>query len=180
MRRIDLDFERRRGPNSLAWLLLVAGAALAVAVAGEYQRVSAELQAQDQALRQFQSAPRQQAGADPRAQREREERIAGAGVVLDHLAIPWDALFNGLESIDEGDVALLSMSPDATKQQIKLGLEAKNLAAMLSYHGKLEQTPIFADVSLAQHEIAQQDPNRPVRFTIAARWVSAGEMHAAK
>lgn len=180
MRRIDLDFERRAGPNALAYLLLLAGAALAVAVAGEYQSASTELEAQQEVLRRFQSAPRQQPGADPRSQRERDERIAGANSILGRLAIPWDALFKGLESVDEADVALLALSPDAAKQQIKLGLEAKNLAAMVSYHSKLERTPLFADVSFAQHEIAEQDPNRPVRFTVSATWVSPKEMHAAQ
>jgi Tfp pilus assembly protein PilN len=180
MRRIDLDFERRQGPRVLAYLLLLAGAALAVAAAGQYQSISLELEAQEQVLRQFQSKPRQQSGADPRSQRDRDQRLAGAGAVLSRLAVPWDALFKGLESVDEPDVALLALSPDAAKQQIKLGLEAKNMAAMVSYHSKLEQTPIFADVSFAQHEIEQQDPNRPVRFTISASWVAPKEMHAAQ
>lgn len=179
MRRIDLDFERKLRPSAVAYLLLLAGAALALSVAGQYQGVSRQLDAEREALRQFQSVPRQQAGADPRIARERDERLAAAGAVLSHLAIPWDALFRGLEGIDEKDVALLSLSPDAGKQQIKLILEAKNLAAMLAYHSKLEQAPVFAEVSLAQHEVVQQDPNQPVRFTITASWL-AKDAHAAK
>jgi len=100
--------------------------------------------------------------------------MAAARVVLSHLTVPWEALFRGLESVDEKDVALLSMIPDAEKQQIKLTLEAKNLNAMLSYHRKLQENPTFKEVSLGEHEIVQQDPYRPVRFSVTATWVIKG------
>jgi Tfp pilus assembly protein PilN len=100
--------------------------------------------------------------------------MAAARVVLSHLTVPWETLFRGLESVDEKDVALLSMIPDAEKQQIKLTLEAKNLNAMLSYHRKLQENPTFKEVSLGEHEIVQQDPYRPVRFSVTATWVIKG------
>ena len=174
MRWLDLDFERRPRPQAASYLLLLAGGAFASIVATQYQDVSGELEAQRESLRQVQSGPRQAAGSVPRSAKQQDERMAAARVVLSHLTVPWETLFRGLESVDEKDVALLSMIPDAEKQQIKLTLEAKNLNAMLSYHRKLQENPTFKEVSLGEHEIVQQDPYRPVRFSVTATWVIKG------
>jgi len=45
---------------------------------------------------------------------------------------------------------------------------------MLSYHRKLQENPTFKEVSLGEHEIVQQDPYRPVRFSVTATWVIKG------
>lgn len=180
MRRIELDFVGLRRTSTLGYLLLLAGAGLATAVASEYQSVAIQIQGQEEALQELREPPRRPSETDPRLVRERDQRLAGAANVIDQLAIPWDALFRSLEGIDEKEVALLSLSPDAVKKQLKLGVEAKSLGAMLSFHNKLEHAPIFREVSLSQHEIAQQEPNQPVRFNISANWLESKEQHAAK
>jgi hypothetical protein len=90
--------------------------------------------------------------------------------VVEHLTVPWDRLFGALEAIEEKQVALLSVTPNVQKRQVRIFAEAKTLADMLSYHQKLEQSPAFSEVALTEHEVQLQDPERPVRFNILATW----------
>jgi len=174
MRWLDLDFERRQRSQTVGYLLLLTGGVVAMTVASLYQDVSQQLDAQRESLRQVQSGPSKSGRTDARSVKQQDERMAAARIVLGRLTVPWETLFRGLESIDEKDVALLSMTPDPEKQKIKLTLEAKNLQAMLSYHRKLQENPTFREVSLNRHEIVQQDPYKPVRFSITASWIMKG------
>jgi Tfp pilus assembly protein PilN len=170
MRAIELDFLRRRKTNLLGLALLAAGCLLALGATDWYQQVTTGLAEQSDALRQIEGPARPAAAADPRVAKEHGELLAAARTVLNQLTVPWDALFQALESVDEPDAAVLALSPDAEKRQIKILAEAKNFAAMVSYHRKLAQHPLFTDVALADHEVMEQDPDRPVRFNLTGTW----------
>jgi Tfp pilus assembly protein PilN len=177
MRLLLLDYERKPRPHGVGYVLLLIGCGAALFFADQYRAVSQDLEMQRASLRKLQIEPHQAAKTDPRAAKEQDERMQAARVVLNQLTVPWDSLFRALESIEEKDVALLTMSPDPNKQQIKLLVEAKSMAAMLSYHRKLAESPAFSDVSLVDHEIMQQDPDRPVRFHMTATWIVKDHAH---
>lgn len=177
MRTIELDFLGRRGANRIGLALLVAGFALAALAADRYREVSDELAAQTETLRQIEGPPPQKAAVDARGTKEQAELLAAARTVLNQLTVPWEGLFQALESVDEPDAAVLALSPDAQKRQVKILVEAKNLAALVSYHRKLAQHPMFADVALVDHEVMEQDPDRPVRFNLAATWKAPADAH---
>ena len=41
---------------------------------------------------------------------------------------------------------------------------------MIAFAERLKRTPMFEEAVLAKHEIREQDPNRPYRFTVELRW----------
>jgi hypothetical protein len=175
MRQIALDYLRRPPAHISTYaLLLVGGVAMAVA-ANHYRTLTVELDARHAAVQQSRSAARSVANADPRASKDLAERMYAAQVVRSEIGVPWEGLFKALESVDEKDVALLGLSPDAAKKQIKLSGEAKNLEAMVSYHRKLSGHPAFSEVSLSEHDLVQKDPQQPIRFTATATWMLAND-----
>jgi Tfp pilus assembly protein PilN len=56
---------------------------------------------------------------------------------------------------------------------VRITAEAKNSDDMFAYVGQLQRIDWFDSVLLARHEINEQDPNRPIRFQIDARWRAA-------
>jgi hypothetical protein len=169
MKRLSLDFRRAPPASAAGYALLAAGllaAGLSVAAHLELSREAASIEAEAERAA-LQSAPREPL---PIQGRSEKEALESARNVVEHLTVPWDRLFGAVEAIDEKQVALLSMTPNVQKRQIRIYAEAKTLADMLSYHKKLEASPAFSDVALTEHEVQIQDPEKPVRFNILATW----------
>jgi Tfp pilus assembly protein PilN len=173
MRRLTLDYKRETNARGAGYALLLLGCGIMVFMANHYRSVTHELESRRASMQRAQIEPRRATTVDTRAAKDLEARMKAAHAVMDQLSIPWDGLFKALESVDEMDVALLAVSPDAAKKQIKLSGEAKTLAAMLAYHRNLAQSPVFSQISLTNHDVVQQDPQQPVRFSATATWVLA-------
>jgi hypothetical protein len=86
------------------------------------------------------------------------------------LSTPWNALFSAIEQVDMKDIALLSIDPSIKKQHVTFVGEAKNVQAALNFIEALEALPMLSQVYLQKHHIDQQDPYKPVGFTILAQW----------
>jgi len=69
------------------------------------------------------------------------------------------------------DVALLAIQPDKHKGEVVIGGEAKDVAAMLNYMRRLNDARQLSEVVLLSHQIEQQDPQKPVRFNLSAKWI---------
>lgn len=176
MRTLYLDFQSAARPRGVGYVLLLAGLGIGLFVLAQYQAVSQETQSYRELTRKLQqSAPAAVPAkpVDPKEAKAQEERMLAAKAVIDQLAVPWGKLFATLESIEDKEVAILQLSPDLEKRQIRLLVEAKNLAAMLRYHKLLGNSGALTDVALVDHEIQEQDPDRPVRFNITAHWAMA-------
>ncbi len=93
--------------------------------------------------------------------------------LLVQLDAPWNELFNLLEQNADPQVGLLRLEPDAASGQIRVMALARNLDAMAAWLRRLEQDPRLADVQILQHQIEEQQPGRPVRFNLVARWRGA-------
>ncbi|RCL23273.1 pilus assembly protein [Pseudomonas sp. AFG_SD02_1510_Pfu_092] len=173
MRRLDLEFQPRRS-SPLAWALLAMGSALVVALVllqQHLQAEQAELQASVYSLElQLGRRPASVAPLSSAASREQAERLAQMQSVSQQLQRPWQQLFAMLEAQPQGDVALLSLAPDARKGQLRIAAEARSLDAMLQYHQRLEASTELSDVSLLNHEVLATQPEHPVRFTLTATW----------
>lgn len=175
VRRLALDFQPRpRGP--LVWAPVVAGVLVLVGVVLVQQRLGDE-QAQlhrqvQQAELQLGTRTRVQPGLTPAQSREQAEQLAQMRSVSQQLQRPWERLFAMLESLPQNDVALLTLSPDARKGQVRISAEARDLETMLAFHQRLEASAELHDVSLLNHEIQARQPEQPVQFTLSATWES--------
>lgn len=173
MRALDLDFQRRRPASLAGWILLALGASLAAFMWLEGRRVGEEAAIHQETVRRAErslpgAARAPQSAAETKAQ---EAVLAEMRAVLAQLNLPWNDLFATLESIGVGEVALLSLTPDARKRQVRITGEARNLSAMLEFHRRLEESGRLSDVALVNHEVGEHSPQRPVRFSLTASWV---------
>ncbi len=173
MRRLELEFQpRRSGP--LAWSLLALGCAMVaglVLLQQQLQAEQADLEASVHSLElQLGRRPATVAPQSTAASREQAERLAQMRSVSQQLQRPWQQLFAMLEALPQDDVALLGLTPDARKGQVRIAAEARNLEAMLQYHQRLEASDELSDVSLLNHEVLAAQPEHPVRFTLTATW----------
>jgi Tfp pilus assembly protein PilN len=173
MRRLDLEFQPRQS-RPLAWALLILGAALVGLLVLAQQRLMSEQAGLEARLHQLElRLGRRSATAVPQssaAAREQAERLAQMRSVSQQLQRPWQQLFGMLEALPQEDVALLSLTPDARKGQVRISAEARNLEAMLQYHQRLERSAALSDVSLLNHEVMAGQAEHPVRFNLTATW----------
>ena len=168
MRALHLDFERKAHGARLGYALIAIGALLSALVLGA-QLMLYQQTGSDGGI--VPTAARERGGsALPRGVSSEAEAIEGARAVVTHLAGPWETLFRTLEAIEAPDVALLVIAPDTQKNKVRIYAEARTFTAMLSYYSAMEQSRTFDDVVLIEHEIQQNDPQRPVRFSITAAW----------
>ena len=173
MRRLELEFQpRRSGP--LAWSLLALGSAMVAGLVLLQQNLQTEqvdLEASVHSLElQLGRRPATTAPLSTAASREQTERLAQMRSVSQQLQRPWQQLFAMLEALPQDDVALLGLTPDARKGQVRIAAEPRNLEAMLQYHQRLEASDELSDVSLLNHEVLAAQPEHPVRFTLTATW----------
>ncbi|QXI40707.1 PilN domain-containing protein [Pseudomonas xantholysinigenes] len=173
MRRLDLEFQpRHSGPTAWA-LLALGGAVLAVLVLAQQQLVSEQVDLEGRVHQLELKLGRRPATAAPQSSamlREQAERLAQMRNVSQQLQRPWQQLFAMLEAMPQEDVALLSLTPDARKGQVRISAEARNLEAMLQYHQRLERSEALSDVSLLNHEVLAGQAEHPVRFNLTATW----------
>jgi hypothetical protein len=171
MKRLELDFVRPPAPPAWAgWALVAIGLAFVADLGVSYQSLRADVTAKRAQL----SRP---AATAPRADLVRvssppasPEEIAHAREAVKRLATPWNDLFRALESAQSDKVALLSVEPDAESGSVSITGAAKTYLAALSYVASLSAQEPFARVYLAKHETWQDDPQRPVVFTVTASW----------
>jgi len=175
MSAIRLDYQRNFKP--LPWLgLWVLAAALAgLVLLGSYyfdlnHRVAIwETKAEQIRHLSGDRAQMRQPVTDKSA-REQILEVQHANQVLRQLSLPWDAMFNAVESSSGKTVALLSLEPNIEKGTIKISGEAKTFTAMLDYVRQLGQRDVFSNVYLQNHQVQQDDPEKPVRFSLLAAW----------
>ncbi len=96
--------------------------------------------------------------------------IKQANEIILELNLPWKELFGAFEAVKKGDIAVLSIEPDAKKGLVRIGGEAKSLESLPAYIAYLQKVPLFREVVLLHHQIQEQDPQKPVRFMLQASW----------
>ena len=103
--------------------------------------------------------------------------LKSANEVTEALNRPWNALFVSFESVPHQDVAILAIDPDVRKKVVRIAGEAKSLDALLVYLANLQKSSPFRNVAMQSHQVRNQDPEKPVRFMIQAKWVEDHEAH---
>ena len=173
MTELRLDYQNNR-PFTWAGAAMLALALAALILTGAYY-----LGLRDQAagweakLEQIKGGSGRATPADRSSERGAAElalEVNQANEVLRKLTVPWGGLFQAVESPDGENVTLLALAPDTEKQMVKINGEAKNFEALLRYITQLEGRAEFGPVYLQSHQIQQQDPDKPVRFSLLAVW----------
>lgn len=170
-RAIELDFLAPAGPRPGAGMLLLAAGALGAALLGwrffllhdEAARLAERIDTL-RSGRVERVEPR--GGASP----QRAAELARARAVLASLAAPWEELFADIEASVGPGVALLGIQPDLANGRVVVAGEAKSIRHGLAFADRLGRGRVLHDAALTHHEVRTQEPERPVRFTLEARW----------
>jgi Tfp pilus assembly protein PilN len=177
MKRVRIDFAppglRRtlyhtRAGWGLAWTALVLCAA-AGAAGWRYRQAATAHEAQLAQLRARAAVP----AVIPVALRQPplpEAQANAVNATILQLNLPWRALHDAVQAATPQSVALLSLEPDARKQTLRITAETRTSDEMIDYVQALQQQERFSSVTLARHEINDQDPNHPIRFQVDAQW----------
>jgi hypothetical protein len=166
-RRIRLDFVAPVHEARTAGLALcLAGLAAVVGVGVAFASQLGERNRLDAALATV-AGPRPT--PSPAALKSAEE----AAVMERELTVPWSELLSELESANHdvsSMIALLQVAPDATRHIVKITAEARSLPDALAYLRRLQQSKVLRYPMLESHERRKDDPEHPVRVTLAAEW----------
>lgn len=173
MRLLSLDYrDKGTAAAKAGWVLLLAGIAVAAAVGYHYQYLDRQLVQGAAKVSEMERLSHHRAGKQADDTPEMKQEVQRANEVLQQLTIPWNALFQAVESSSDEQVALLAVQPDAHKHILRISGEAKNYAALLDYIKRLEQGGVLTQVFLLSHEIRQDDRDHPVRFALTANWTA--------
>ena len=104
-----------------------------------------------------------------------ESQVQAVNDAVMQLNLPWRDLYDAVRAATPGNVALLALEPDAKRRTLRITAETRNSDDMLAYVARMQEQAWFGSVVLTRHEIAEQDPNRPLRFQVAAQWGSPRE-----
>jgi hypothetical protein len=164
---LQLDFiQPVRRPRWFGLLLL----ALALGVAAQ---LGTRWQDAREALQRMQASDSMLNSDRPRAKPVPAERlddhVKAAEAVVRNLTLPWASLIETLEGTSNEDVAVLQIQPDAQQRLLRVTGEARNQNAMWQYVNSLATTRDLADVHLLNHQIMQEDPQKPLLFSLQAR-----------
>lgn len=179
MRALCLDYQQELRAFPALGVAVLGAAVLALVLMGsryrELDQRIVELESRVHLRAQLsQRQARVLRPATEQAAREQALEVQHANTTLRQLSLPWSALFRAVETAGGKSVALLSMQPDMQKGTVTLDGEAKDFPAVLDYVRRLGSREVFTRVHLHTHQIQQQDPERPVRFSVLAVWKVEG------
>jgi len=162
---LQLDFVvPRRRARVLGVVVLAVALALAGALVFEYREAQQRLHALEASASLLSAA--RPAPAIPRERLDVEMKSAQATVR--QLALPWAQLIDSLERASVKEVALLNIQPDAQSRVLRVTAEARREELMLEYLKRLAATGSFVEVHLVSHQVREDDPRRPIQFSVQA------------
>ena len=171
MKRLRLDF----AAPTAAWgrrLGLLAALALLAASAMEYAEAHRELERLQADIAAVDSEASRAPVPTPPPERA-EAQVQAINSAIAQLNVPWEKIFRLVEAAESKDVALLALEPDGKKHALLLQAEARTAEQMLAYVEVLRQLPEVDAAYLLKHELREQDPNHPYRYSVELRWREA-------
>lgn len=122
-----------------------------------------KLQAQEKSTYMF---PATEVRSDEQTARETKQ----VNAAIHQLSLPWKDLFAAIEGTRTNDIAVLSIEPEVSKELVNISAEAKKLDSMLDYAANLHKVALFREVVILNHQVQEQDPEKPIRFVVQAVW----------
>ena len=169
MSELRLDYQPNAAFPWLGAALLVAAIIFMITLGARYSRLNEQVASAETKFSHSQNGG-SRANASTQNSAELAQEVGNANEVLHQLSVPWDALFQAVESSGGSKVTLLALEPDVEKHQVKINGETKNFKSLTNYLTQLQGQPVFGEVYLQSHQVQQQDPDKPVRFSLLATW----------
>jgi hypothetical protein len=170
---LSLDFVSQRSRMTLVGVALLALGA--IAAAGTYAQYHT-MQSRRAGLELKLAAAARRNHREPALDARAAGFAEAAGRMAEQLGTPWTKLLAELEGASHdtvGQVALLSIEPDAAKHNVHITGESKDLALAIAYVQRLQASSLLRYPMLDSHELKTDDPQHPVRFAMTAEWREA-------
>lgn len=173
MRRLELDFALESSASRWAGsVLCVLGIAFAADLGLSYVSLLKELAQEEARLIKFSGGSRDARLVRVSVKLPSAENYAEARETVRRLSVPWDRLFRALEWAQLDAVALDAIEPDSDTGMVLISGEAQHYLAMLSYVATLRSESSLTEVHLLRHDTRAAGAQRPVLFTVSARWMA--------
>ncbi len=169
MKPLAMDFVAASGGGRWGGLILLIGLALSIATGAGYWRLLQDRLALEQSLELLSGKAANGRGIKS-TNTKLDDKMRAMDVVAERISVPWERLFQDIESCDTPDVALLQFQPNITQHQVTLMGEARDRASVENYIRRLERTPSLEGVHLAQHNQAPESGPWAIRYALTAKW----------
>ena len=174
--RLELPYEGE-AIRRMYYSILLIGLLIMGGILLQYRHITEEVNYWSSRVERLEKQQQQKTAPRSRSSRVKEfsqeirKEIAQANTVLDQLNLPWEALFDAIESASTEHIALLSLQPNVGNRMLRISGEAKSMSELLDFVEALERESIFANVHLLNYKIKQDNPHRPVIFLLTATWI---------
>jgi Tfp pilus assembly protein PilN len=175
MRALQLDYRDNNDLRNFFGLLLLALVLLLALAIGWYfssvRQQASQLQASVDTISSQINGPTE-TEVNNLPPQKLAEVMKFSNHTIHQLNLPWNILFIQLEKAKSDGVALLGVEPNTNSSVIKVVGEAKDYASMLKYVRSLSEQGVLHGVYLIDHKMDDQNPDRPIRFSLEASWAS--------
>lgn len=175
MRRLEIDFIKQSSVSLAGVIIVLLGLVVFAVLLFQYQGMLSVNAALEAKIEASETAQKPKVAIKPTVSMSQEQVASSmqhAHQLADFLLLPWMDVFTALEASADPDVAMLGIEPEPKKQVVKIIAEAKDKEHMFDYMKKLEATPQLTNVYLLRHEVEEEQTQHPIRFVVAANWVS--------
>ena len=166
MKPLRFELVRARRWPVAAWALVAAAVFVAADSAWQVIDLGEQVAEMEKSAVDGRRRPAPPLKLDPAVQRDAQQ----ARQIAQRLSLPWDELFQAIESASNEKVALLAVEPDSQRGEVTVSGEAADYLAIVAYLNRLNQPGTLHRAHLLHHELRVDDPHRPMRFAIAASW----------
>jgi Tfp pilus assembly protein PilN len=172
MSELRIDFQPHSAFPWVGLVLLVMALTVLAFAGSHYQKLNEKFSKIEAITQQNLKAAQRATAAQTslRSSADLTQEVSNANEVLRQLSVPWESLFQAVESSEGGKVTLLALEPDVSKHLVKITGETKSFKTMTKYLSQLQEQKIFGSVYLQSHQVQQQDPDKPIRFSLLATW----------
>lgn len=173
MQAVNLDYLASKRWVGLGMVALALGIMSLLLVTLHYRNLSQKITDQEILVAKLQAQekstyilPASEVRSDEQTARETKQ----VNAAIHQLSLPWKDLFAAIETTRTNNVAVLAIEPEVNKGLVNISAEAKKLDSMLDYAASLQKVILFREVVILNHQVQEQDPEKPIRFVVQAAW----------
>ena len=173
MQAVNLDYLASKRWVGLGMVALALGIMGLLLVTLHYRNLSQKISDQEMLHAKLQAQekstyilPASEVRSDEQTARETKQ----VNAAIHQLSLPWKDLFAAIETTRTNNVAVLAIEPEVNKGLVNISAEAKKLDSMLDYAASLQKVILFREVVILNHQVQEQDPEKPIRFVVQAAW----------
>jgi Tfp pilus assembly protein PilN len=170
---LELDFAPGRRPHSwLALVVCVAGIVAVLIALADLVDAREELALADARLLRLQQRQKLGQNLQRRGDTAAQTAVETPALrnIVTRLNMPWNGMLQELEQQADASVALLSIESQGQGRSLRLTGEARTMADVLAYVGRLGASPGIAAATLSGHEERASGAVRRVRFSLDVTW----------